>query len=42
MCFYTVRRRECACGLVGRDSLEGVEGVGVCVWVEIRQRGVSV
>ena len=29
----------CVCGLVGRGSLEGVEGVGVCEWVEIRQRG---
>ena len=42
MCCYTVRRRKSVCGLVGRGSLEGVEGVGVCEWVEICQSGVSV
>ena len=42
MCVATQLGGVSVCGLVGRDSLEGVEGVGVCVWVEIRQSGVSV
>ena len=41
MCCYTVRWRKCVCGSVGRDSLEGVEGVGVCVCVGILQRDLG-
>ena len=46
VCCYTVRGRKCVCDCVSgweaRDSLEGVESAGVCVWVGFLEgRGVA-